>query len=134
MSALTPILHVRTLTFAIVAALVTALLVGMVPSLAASRPDLVPMLKGERAAWGVGRRRVTFRDVLVAGQMALAMLLLVGAGLLIRTLGAESRLDPGFRPDGAVIATIDLSRSGYDSDRGRRFYETLQQRLAACRD
>ena len=128
-SASTPILHLRTLTFAIVAALVTALLVGLVPSLAASRPDLVRMLKGERAAWGIGRR-VTFRDVLVAGQMALAMLLLVGAGLLIRTLGTESRLDPGFRPDGAVIATIDLSRSGYDSDRGRRFYETLQQRLA----
>lgn len=128
-SASTPILHLRTLTFAIVAALVTALLVGLVPSLAASRPDLVPMLKGERAAWGIGRR-VTFRDVLVAGQMALAMLLLVGAGLLIRTLGTESRLDPGFRPDGAVIATIDLSRTGYDSDRGRQFYETLQQRLA----
>jgi predicted permease len=128
-SASTPILHLRTLTFAIVAAVVTALLVGVVPSLAASRPDLVPMLKGERAAWGIGRR-VTFRDVLVAGQMALAMLLLVGAGLLMRTLRTESRLDPGFRPDGAVIATIDLSRSGYDSDRGRRFYETLQQRLA----
>jgi len=129
-SASTPILHLRTLTFAIVAALVTALLVGLAPSLAASRPDLVPMLKGERAAWGLGRRRVTLRDVLVAGQMALAMLLLVGAGLLIRTLGTESRLDPGFRPEGAVIATIDLSRSGYDSDRGRRVYETLQQRLA----
>jgi hypothetical protein len=53
--------------------------------------------------------------------MALASLLLVGAGLLIRTLGTESRLDPGFRPDSAVIATVDLSRSGYDGERGRRF-------------
>jgi hypothetical protein len=129
-SASTPILDPRTLTFAMVAALVTALLVGLVPALA-SRPDLVPMLKGERARVGIGQRRMPVRDVLVAGQMALAMLLLVGAGLLIRTLGTESRLDPGFRPDGAVIATIDLSRSGYDSQRGRRFYETLQQRLAS---
>jgi predicted permease len=127
-SASTPILDPRTLTFAMVAALVTALLVGLVPALA-SRPDLVPMLKGDRVSVGIGRRRMPLRDVLVAGQMALAMLLLVGAGLLIRTLGAESRLDPGFRPDGAVIATIDLSRSGYDSERGRRFYETLRQRL-----
>jgi predicted permease len=128
-SASTPVLDPRTLTFAMAAALVTALLVGLVPALA-SRTDLVPMLKGERARVSIGRRRVPLRDLLVAGQMALATLLLVGAGLLVRTLGTESRLDPGFRPDGAVIATIDLSRSGYDSERGRRFYETLQQRLA----
>jgi predicted permease len=71
------------------------------------------------------------RDVLVAGQMALAVMLLVGAGLLVRTLAHETRLDPGFKPNGAVVATLDLSRSGYDSDRGRRFYTALQQQLAA---
>jgi predicted permease len=126
----TPILAPRTLAFAMLAALVTALLVGLVPALAASRPDLVPMLKGEQSRVAVGRRLVPLRDVLVAGQMALAMLLLVGAGLLVRTLRTESRLDPGFRPDGTVIATIDLSRSGYDSERGRVFYAALQDRLA----
>jgi len=130
-SASTPILNPRTLTFAMVAALVTTVLVGLVPALAMSRPDLVPMLKGGRVRFGIGHRRVPVRDLLVAGQMALASLLLVGAGLLLRTLGTESRLDPGFRPDGAVIATVDLSRSGYDGERGRRFYEILQQRLAA---
>jgi predicted permease len=129
-SASTPILDPRTLLFAIGAALVTAVLVGSVPAITASQPDLVPMLKGEQTRVSVGRRRLPLRDLLVAGQMTLAMLLLVGAGLLVRTLDSERRLDPGFRPDGAVIATIDLSRSGYDSERGKRFYVTLQERLA----
>jgi len=62
--------------------------------------------------------------------MALAMMLLVGAGLLLRTLQNESRLDPGFRASGAVTATIDLSRSGYNGERGRQFYPTLQEQLA----
>ena len=114
-TASTPILAPRTLAFAAFAAILTALLVGLVPAIAASRPDLVPMLKGEQSRVVFGRRLVPLRDLLVGGQMALAMMLLVGAGLLVRTLAVESRLDPGFRPDGAVIATIDLSRSGYDS-------------------
>jgi predicted permease len=126
----TPVLGARTLVFATGAAVVTALLVGLIPAVAASRPDLVPMLKGEQAHVAFGRRAMPLRDLLVAGQMALAMVLLVGAGLLVRTLANESRLDPGFRANGVVIATIDLSRSGYDSDRGRVFYTTLQQRLA----
>jgi predicted permease len=129
-NASTPILDPRTLAFSVAAALVTALLVGIVPAIAASRPELVPMLKGEHSRVAVGRRRVPLRDVLVAGQMALAMLLLVGAGLLVRTLQTESQLDPGFKPDGAVIATIDVSRSGYDDVRGRVFYASLQDRLA----
>jgi predicted permease len=128
-SASTPVLATRTLVFAIGAAVFTALLVGIVPAISASRPDLVPALKGEHRRVHVGRRLVPVRDLLVAGQMALAMMLLVGAGLLVRTLANETRLDPGFKADGAVVATLDLSRSGYDSERGRRFYATLQQQL-----
>ena len=126
----TPILAARTLMFAVGAALLTALLVGIIPAVAASRPDLVSTLKGEQARVSVGRRLVPLRDLHVAGQMTLAVILLVGAGLLLRTLANESRLDPGFRPNGAVIATLDLSRSGYDNERGRQFYAALQQRLA----
>ena len=129
-NASTPILATRTLLFSAGASIVTAALVGLIPAFAVSRPDLVPTLKGEQSRVSVGRRVFPLRDVLVAGQMALAMMLLVGAGLLLRTLAHESRLDPGFRPNGAVIASLDLSRSGYDNERGRRFYETLQARLA----
>jgi predicted permease len=112
-------------------AILTAVLVGLVPAVAASRPDLVPMLKGDRTRLAMSSHRsLPLRDLLVAGQMALAMILLVGAGLLLRTLANESRIDPGFRPEGAVIATIDLSRSGYDSERGRQFYTSVQQRLS----
>jgi predicted permease len=127
----TPVLASRTLLFAVGAAVVTALLVGIIPAVGASRPDLVRTLKGEQQRVVVGRRVVPLRDLLVAGQMTLAVILLVGAGLLLRTLANESRLDPGFRPEGAVVATLDLSRSGYDDERGREFYATLQQRLAA---
>ena len=127
----TPVLASRTLLFAVGAAVVTALLVGIIPAVGASRPDLVPTLKGEQQRVVVGRRVVPLRDLLVAGQMTLAVILLVGAGLLLRTLANESRLDPGFRPEGAVVATLDLSRSGYDDERGRQFYAALQQRLTA---
>jgi predicted permease len=131
LSASSGVLATRTLVFSASVSILTAVLVGLVPAVAASRPDLVPMLKGDRSRWSVSSHRsVPLRDVLVAGQMALAMMLLVGAGLLLRTLANESRIDPGFRPEGAVIATIDLSRSGYDSERGRRFYTTVQQRLS----
>lgn len=126
----TPMLDPRMLVFASAAAILTALLVGVVPAVASSRPALVPMLKGEQARIVMGRRLVPLRDLLVSGQMTLAMLLLVGAGLLIRTLQTESRLNPGFTPEGAVIATIDLSRSGYDGERGGVFYAMLQDRLA----
>ena len=131
LSASSGVLATRTLVFSACVAIVTAVVVGLVPAVAASRPDLVPMLKGDRPRLAVSSHRsVPLRDVLVAGQMALAMMLLVGAGLLLRTLANEHRIDPGFRPDGAVIATIDLSRSGYDSERGRQFYSAVQQRLS----
>jgi predicted permease len=131
LSASSGVLATRTLVFSAGVSILTAVLVGLVPAVAASRPDLVPMLKGDRARVSVSSHRsVPLRDVLVAGQMALAMMLLVGAGLLLRTLANESRINPGFRPEGAVIATIDLSRSGYDSERGRQFYTSVQQRLS----
>ena len=131
LSASSGVLATRTLVFSAGVSILTAMLVGLVPAVAASRPDLVPMLKGDRSRFAVSSHRsVPLRDVLVAGQMALAMMLLVGAGLLLRTLANESRINPGFRPEGAVIATIDLSRSGYDNERGRQFYSLVQQRLS----
>ena len=131
LSASSGVLATRTLVFSAGVSILTAVLVGLIPAVAASRPDLVPMLKGDRTRLALSSHRsVPLRDVLVAGQMALAMMLLVGAGLLLRTLANENRINPGFRPEGAVIATIDLSRSGYDSDRGRQFYTSVQQRLS----
>ena len=131
LSASSGVLATRTLVFSAGVSILTAVLVGVVPAVAASRPDLVPMLKGDRARLSVSSHRsVPFRDLLVAGQMALAMMLLVGAGLLLRTLANENRINTGFRPQGAVIATIDLSRSGYDNERGRRFYTSVQQHIS----
>ena len=131
LSASSGVLSMRTLVYSAGVSILTAVLVGLVPAVAASRPDLVPMLKGDRSRLSVSSRRsLPLRDVLVAGQMALAMMLLVGAGLLLRTLSNEHQVNPGFRAEGAVIATIDLSRSGYDSERGRLFYTSVQQRLS----
>jgi len=110
--------------------LATGCLFGLVPALQASKPDLVPALKGESGTAG-RRRRLTLRQALVAFQVAVSVLLLVSAGLLIRSLQNERAIDPGFRVDSMVLAKIDPSLFGYDGDRGLLLFDELRSRVAA---
>ena len=90
----------RLLAYALAITLITALAVGLIPSLRASRPDLVPTLKGD-APTGGGRFR--FRGALVVGQIAICQFLLVGAGLLFRSYQEAQRIRPGFDPERKVL-------------------------------
>ncbi len=110
--------------------LLTGLIFGLAPALQASRPDLVPALKGESGTVGRGRRW-PLRRVLVAFQVAVSVLLLAGAGLFVRSLEAESQVDPGFTVENVLLAHFDPAAHGYDEERGRRFYERLVERAAA---
>jgi predicted permease len=83
--------------------LITALAAGLVPSLRASRPDLVPTLKGDAPTEG-GRFR--FRGALVIAQIAISQFLLVGAGLLFRSYQEAQRIRPGFDPGRNVLAAM----------------------------
>jgi len=115
----------RLLGFTFGVTLLTAVLFGIVPALRAARPDLAPALK-EDAAGATGAARITLRKGLVVVQVALSLLLLVGAGLFVRSLSNLRDIDLGFRSERTVIATIDPSASRYEGQRLRNFYERLR--------
>jgi putative ABC transport system permease protein len=121
------------LLFAVGLSIATGLIFGMAPALHASRSDLATVLKeGGAGAVEGGRRRGSARGLLVPIQIALALVLLVGAGLLARSLAQLSGYEAGFRPDG--VLTLRFDPSGVidtDSGRGIVFRRTLLERLAA---
>ena len=96
----------RVLAFSLVVAALTGVLAGLLPALKASAPSLVSDLRGEAPAGKVGRRRFALRDALVVSQVALTAVLLVVAGLLLRSLGASQRADVGFDPRGLAAICV----------------------------
>ncbi len=112
-------------------ALVTAILFGLIPALRATRPDLVPALKGEESTAAAMGRRFGLRNILVVAQVALSIVLLVSAGLFLRSLRMGQQTDLGIRKDGALVASIDVSLRNYDETRGRGYYRDLLARVRA---
>ena len=118
----------RMLGFALAASAITALLFGAAPAMRAARADLTPSLKPGSSTVRAGRR---LGWLLVPAQVALSLLLLVGAGLFIRTLTNLRTMDAGFQGDRVVIATVNPGLNGYTTDRIRAFYAELVTRAAA---
>jgi putative ABC transport system permease protein len=100
----------RVLLFTVVVAVITGILFGLIPALNASRADLNATLKESGARSGTGLRQNKSRSVLVIVEMAMALVLLVGAALLIRTFVAMQMVDPGFNPHS--VLTMQMSLSG----------------------
>jgi predicted permease len=119
----------RVLAFALAASIVTGVAFGVAPAVHAARQDLAADLRSAGQGERPGAARL--RHVLVASQVALSLVLLVAAGLFIRTLRNAYAIDPGFAADDVVVARIDLELQGYEADRGRQFQEDLERRLAA---
>jgi putative ABC transport system permease protein len=120
------------LSFGVALALITGVAFGLVPSLAACRPDLAVILRGSGEGAISSRSgpvaRIGSRGFLVVGQVALSIILLIGATLLIESLAHIYRVDPGFRPARLLTMKIALSPARYDSDQKRAaFYEQLMQ-------
>lgn len=120
-------LSLPVLLFALGITLVTAFLFGLVPALQASRPELVSALKGESG----GRRGSRTSQVLVVAQVALSLILLVGAGLFLRSLSAATRLDTGFERENLLLASMDVTLQGYERERAEAFYRELVERVRA---
>src|SRR5262245_56967193 len=113
---------------------VTALIFGLAPALQASKPDLVPALKDEVSSPAPGRRYwrwLSLRNTLVVAQVAVSLVLLVGAGLFIRSLQHAQRLDLGFKTENRLALELNLSMQGYDDARTREFAAQAVERLAA---
>mgnify|MGYP001397467369 CR=1 FL=1 len=119
----------RVLGFALALTVATSLLCGLYPALQTSRREVVPALKD--GGFSDGRAGMRTRSLFVAGQLAMAVVLLVLAGNFVRSFQRMLDLDLGYDPEGIVIATTDLGPVGYDETRGRAFYATLAERVRA---
>jgi len=99
-----------------------AVAIGILPAFGASRADLVTVLKGagEAVSGAVGKRRA--RTVLTSVQVALSLVLVVGAALFLRSLGKLRSIDPSLVTDRVVAAQLNLTLRGYDEAQGQRFY------------
>ena len=123
---------VRVLGLAALTALLSALVFGVAPALAATRFVLPGVLRGQTVGFRVfGGLRFTLRDTLVVLQLALCLVFLTGAALLGRTLRNAAELDLGFTRNGVVMGRLDLRRNGYDRERAQVFYGQLLERLRA---
>jgi predicted permease len=116
----------RVLLFALVVSLATGIIFSLLPALQSSRPELVPALKDEVSMGGFRRSRL--RNSLVIVQVALSLVLLVCAGLVVRSLQVASRTRPGFNPENAVALSFDLGLQGYTEEKGRAFQRQLIER------
>ncbi|MGA7240924.1 MAG: ABC transporter permease [Bryobacteraceae bacterium] len=120
----------RMLAFSFALALSTGVLFGLAPALQATRPDIAPTLK-DQAGNVSGGTQVTFRKTLVAAQVALSLLLLIGAGLFIRSLANLRLIDPGFKTGNLIQFNLSPRSVGLDPKRTHLFYEQLEARLNA---
>jgi len=124
-----PELNFTVLGFAFLASTLSGLAFGLVPAWLASRTDLNTVLKQGMRGGGPSRQRL--RHGLIVAQIALAMMLLMGAGLVVSGLSRFSTSDPGWRIDGLHAGHLNLPATTYpDGDARRRFMDRLQEKLS----
>ena len=121
----------RVLLFTLVIALVTGVLFGLAPAVQASRPDLVVELKEKTSAPTGARSPWSLRNMLVAAQIALSLIALIGAGLFLRSLQNAQRINPGFDVDRLATLSFDLGAQGYTEERGRQFQQRVLERAGS---
>jgi len=116
------------LTFAFAVSLVTGIVFGLVPAWQAARTDLLPVLK-DGAPSGRTPRQPRLRGALIVSQIAISLVVLVGAGLCVRTLHNALSINRGYNVGRVLTAEIDLGRQGYSEEGGRGFYQQLLERV-----
>jgi macrolide transport system ATP-binding/permease protein len=114
--------------------LLTGVIFGLAPALLAARADLVAVIKGLAAGPARnqrGRRRWNLRGALVVVQVTISLVVLICAGLFIRSLGQAVKTDPGFKTENLVTMMLNPNLLAYDQETSRRFFRELQRRLEA---
>ena len=107
----------------------STLLFGLVPAIQASRIDLAGAMKSESTSVVGGRGKAWIRSSLILVQVSLSFILLVGAGLLLKSLEAMRDSNPGFSTKGVLTTSIDMVSAGYDPQRIKTFEDALLERL-----
>jgi macrolide transport system ATP-binding/permease protein len=122
-------LNWRVLALAAALSIATGLLFGMAPALQATRVDVMPALKGARVSTR-RRLRVNLSHALVVAQIAITMVLLVGAGLFVRTLSNLESIEMGFRRERILLFKVNAAQAGHRDAEMISFYRDLDQRFA----
>jgi predicted permease len=122
-------LDARSVAFSLALSMLTALLFSAGPALRSTRPDLVSAIRAGGNSTSGRMQRINGRKVLVAVQVALSLVLVLGASLFTRSLAHVAAIPLGFQTNNVVIASIDPSLSGYTPGRVKRFYHELESRL-----
>jgi macrolide transport system ATP-binding/permease protein len=120
-----------TLLFALAVSMATGVVFGLAPALQASGSQTINALKEEGRSVGGGRATGRLRNALVIAQVAVCLVLLVGATLFLRSFMAAQSLSPGFEADHVVTASMDMFPSGYTGDRNREFQRRAVEAVAA---
>ncbi|MBV9306531.1 MAG: ABC transporter permease [Acidobacteriaceae bacterium] len=115
--------------FALLVSLLTGLLFGTLPALKATDVPLAEILKEEARTMGRSRGKVTLANVLLIGQVAFSFLLLVLAGLFLRSIERAYTIDPGFQTAHLAIFTTSPGQAGYNQPRTKAFYREVRERV-----
>ena len=119
----------RTLNWTLAVSLITWLLFGSAPAWHAARTDLLPVLKNETGAGAVGSRRSILRNLLVIAQLAISVVVLVCAGLFVKSLYKAQTADPGFQSEKLLSVRLDPGLVGYDAARAKVFFTDLVRQV-----
>jgi predicted permease len=116
------------LFFTLGVSLLTGIIFGLAPAVKASRPDLMDTLKSGGRGGTMGWKRDPLRSLLVIGEMALALIALVGAGLFLRSMQNAQKIDLGIESKNLLVMNFDLGALHYEDGRGQQFYRAVIER------
>ena len=124
-------LNWQVLVFTMLISLATCLLFGLAPAWQGSKPDLHIALEQSGRTSGPGAGKLRFRQALVVFQVSVAVMLVIGAGLLIKSFWMLQRVDPGFQADGVLSAGLTLPTGKYSTEQINSFHNQLLERVSA---
>ncbi len=128
---ISPNVNPRSLAFALAASVVTGILFGIFPAFHSTRQDLVTAIKDDAGSVSSSGSAARFRKILVVGQIALSLLLLISAGLFLKSLVNITRVDLGLRTRQVLTFGLNPERNQYTPDQTRDFYGRLEESIAA---
>ena len=121
----------RVYLYALASVLVSTVVVGLIPALRVARYDVNSVLREGGRSASEGRRRHIARNTLVVAQLAGSLLLLVVAGLFVRSLNKAQQIYMGFDPDHVLNFSVDVQQVGFDKARGEQFFRQVDERIRA---
>lgn len=121
-------LNERVFVFALLVSVLTGIIFGLAPAIQTTKADLLPSLKDDGAGQQ-GYKKSRLRSLLVVGQVAISLVLLICAGLFLRSLQNAQNSNPGFEPEKLAAVSTDVGLQGYDPEGGQRYYQQLAERL-----